>query len=143
MTATPASQFLQLLNDLVRCGPIREGRCSACISHDSGLIDDERGWAIAEFCVDSHLKGDSVACTHRERRISQHRITQVISAEAAFFEQKFRRPHFVRIDGQKFGVEICEVIERVTQLRELAVADRSGVAIDEHQHHSLFALKLA
>ena len=49
----------------------------------------------------------------------------------------------VRIDHKQLCPSLFEIGEPVAQLRELSMANRSRVAVDEHQNHRLFASEAA
>lgn len=49
----------------------------------------------------------------------------------------------MRIDHQQLSIVLLQRRQLVAQLRELPVADRSRVAVNEHEYHSLLAAKVA
>lgn len=68
---------------------------------------------------------------------------QIVRLQAGFFQQKLGRPDFVRIDGEQLRPLALDGLKLLAQLRELTMAHRSGIAIDEHEHHGLFASVVA
>ena len=48
----------------------------------------------------------------------------------------------MRIDGQELRSGFFERLELVAQLRELTMADGSGIAVNEDQHDGLFAAEI-
>ena len=132
-------QPFQLFQNLLRLRAIGKRRGALDVTNDALPVDDERRGPIAPFDVNSHLHRDAVGCTDDLRGVGQQRVVHIVGAEPALLKQGLRGRRFVRIDRQQLRSGFFERIELVAQLRELAMADRSGIAVDEHQHDRLFA----
>ena len=123
---------------------VRIGFPATFVAQDAFAIDHEGGGPVADFCVDSHLKGNPVHRTDGMRRVHEEGKTHVFRAEACFLEQELGGPLFVGIDRENDGIEIFLFTGKfVAQLRELAMTNRSGVAVDKHEDDGGFASKIA
>lgn len=92
--------------------------------------------------MNPHLKGHAVGGTDHVCRVGENRIQDFARLSSYIPEHVPDTVRFVRVDGEELDVSLFELGDRVAQLREWAVADRSGVAVDEHQHHGLLTLEV-
>jgi hypothetical protein len=93
--------------------------------------------------VNAHLERDAVRGTDGQSRVHQQWEVDRVLRETGILQQRLRRPRLVWINRDDLGINFAEFLERLTQLRELVVADRSRVAIDEDQNDRLFAAEIA
>jgi len=90
--------------------------------------------------VDSHLKGNTITGADGQRRIRQQGIAKSVGAEPRFLQQILCRPCFMRVNGHQHCVKFFKLSEFIPQLRDLIVADRSRIAVDEDQNDILLSL---
>ncbi len=139
----PYSELLQLFRDLCGTGAVAVGGCAARVANHASLVDDKCCWAVTELSVNPHLKGDAIRCADGLSWVEQQREIDIGCLEPSLLEQVLGRPRLVGINCQQLGVEPLERGKLVAQLRELAVADGSRIAIDKHEHDSLLASVVA
>lgn len=132
-------ELLHFRENLIRAWSVRESRRAALVTYDSVAIDDKGRRPIADFHVDAHLKCDAVGRADRLCRICEQGEQHVIVLKIDLLEKMLGWPRFVRVDGHELGIRLFQVGNPPAQLRELAVAHRSRVAIDEHKHDVLLA----
>ena len=67
----------------------------------------------------------------------------VLGLEPCLLEHVPHSVGLMRVDDEDLGAQGAEVLEPVAQLRNLTMADRSGVAVDEDQHNRLLTAEVA
>lgn len=93
--------------------------------------------------MNTHLERDSIHSDDSLSPVHQRRKVDGIRGETGVFQQRSGGVRFVWIDGDQFGVQFFQGVEFLAQLRELSMANRSRIAVDEDQHHGLLSSKRA
>lgn len=106
------------------------------------LVDHDRDRAVADFDVDPHSECGAIGRTDRLRRIEEQGEREGVGGQSGVLEERFRGPLVVRVDAEDHRVRFREVVSLISQLRELSVADRSGVAVDEGENDGFLAAVL-
>ena len=106
------------------------------------LVDHERRRAVRPFRVDAHLEGHAVSGADGVHRVGEDRVENLVRLGPHVPQHVTDAVRFVGVDGEELDVPLLELGYFVAQLCELAVADGSGVAVHEHQHHGLLALEV-
>jgi hypothetical protein len=85
--------------------------------------------------VDAHLERDAVAPARDQRGIEEQGDPSDSGGGAGVGPQASRGPFLVRVHGEDLhGAQFVLGFDGLAQLDELAMADGSGVAVEEDQH---------
>ncbi len=141
--APVAGELIELFEDLGRAGPIVVRRGAALLADDACAVDGERAGPVGPLGVDVHLEAHAIHRADRVRRVRQDGVREFVGPLRHRAERVPHAMRLVRIDGDARGAALAEFVDLVARLRKLAVADRSGVAVNEDEHYRLLAAELA
>lgn len=128
-------ELIEFAKDLRKFGTIAESLAAALVADDAFLVDEESGGPVGPFGVDAHLERHAIGGADGMNRIGENRKGQHVRPDANRTEHVPDPVRLVRVDGDELGVTFLDLLDVVAQLRELPVANGSGVAVDEDEHN--------
>lgn len=132
-----------MLQDLVGLGPVTERLGAALVANYALLIEDESRGPVGPFRVDVHLKRHAVGCADGVGRVGEYGKRYGVGLQTHVSQHV---PHAVRlmgVNGQNLHAAVFKILDPVAQLRELPVADWSGVSIDEDQDDFVLTVEIS